>query len=156
MAYGSKRIGIPRVIGFRPKLKVTTVTDQIVPSGTTTKVTLDKVVYDELGEYDPAVDYRFTAKETGYYLVSGQITMYSALTASVMHDLSLAGSRPDYFMVVRGYTEAAGYVALVMSATFYLTRDEYFSLYIYQTSGSDVTVIGDDRDSFLCIHKIAE
>ena len=43
---------------------------QSIPATTNTKVQLNSEIYDTQGEFDPVTNYRFTAKQAGYYMVS--------------------------------------------------------------------------------------
>jgi len=163
-AYGTKLTaqGAGELSLFEPvsRIRVTKNDAQSIPTATVTIVEYDDEVFDNLGEYDNAVNYRFTASKAGYYLV----------TAGLSSEPDSLG--PQEYFEIRLYKNAAhystGFVNVsdagavynvlhnsILNDIVYLAATEYVDIRCYHTLGGPILIITNAVYNYLAIHRLS-
>jgi hypothetical protein len=118
-----------------------------------TKVGLNAESYDELGEFDPVTNFRFTATNAGYYIVSAKVRWSSTVaTKSFWIQIRKNGSDISNAIMVAPSTtpETVGCSDIV-----YLAAGQYLELYVYQDSGGARNIEFGSGETFLAVHKLS-
>jgi hypothetical protein len=135
------------------RCKVYLGSDQTISNDSWTKVEFDTEVYDNQSEFDPTTNYRFTAKKAGYYLVTAQISFWTANNAiSYLIGIHKNGGNVAYKRLCPGATELQTFN---ITDILYLDVNNYVEIYTWQNSGGDEVIIGQDPYSYVSIHKLS-
>jgi len=131
-------------------------TNQSIGAGAWTKIQLNAESYDNLGEYDPVTNFRFTPAKAGYYLITGQIMwavpgdMDVVYTSIYMNGVEIARGT---LIVARNYSD----VSVNVSTIVYLDPDaapaNYIELYGFSSSACNAYL--GSAWTYLCIHKLS-
>jgi hypothetical protein len=128
-----------------------------IVTGTPTKLAFTNdssgEAFDQNGEYDPTTNYRFTALEAGYYLVS--------VSAGIV-DLGA-----DKFLRVMAYKDGAEIASQItycsvadgdptvnVTQVIHLAVGEYFEGYVEHDHGSDRSISGATAKTFMSIMRV--
>jgi len=138
------------------KVLVTKNNNQEIPNDTTTIIQYDDVVYDTLGEYDNT-NYRFTAKQAGYYLITASNTINSLfwnlgdyIMIRIYKNSSLFKSLYKYFFSA---TNNTGWY-LQGSSTVYLEIGDFIDIRMLQESGGNIYTSTSTTDNYLQITRL--
>lgn len=126
---------------------------QAIPHATFTKVVLDGEDYDNQNEFDIAVNSRFTAKEAGYYMITG-FPRYANPTA-------------DKYCFVYIYKNAAqvsgggfhsswtGDLTAPDTDVLYLAANDFIELWTYHNCGGNESLRNGSDRTFFAVHKLS-
>lgn len=136
---------------------------QSIPDATWTKIQFNAENYDEKTEFDSTTNYRFTAKEEGYYQVNAR-TLYTITAAAANDYVSIA-------IYVNGSIRAQGNnLAVGTSAAntdiysnnapnvgdvVYLTAGQYIEIFTYQDSGAARNINQNSEVTYVSVHKLS-
>ncbi|MDD5090510.1 MAG: hypothetical protein PHQ23_06295 [Candidatus Wallbacteria bacterium] len=112
-----------------------------------TKIPFSQEIYDRQNEYDPVVNYRFTAQATGDYLVCA--CLYAPNVGVYELDLHINGVREKGFAGSSNY--AGGYAS--GSRVTHLTAGDYLEIWMYQGVGA-LAVNINSIHNWMTINKI--
>jgi len=127
-------------------------TDQAISAGTWTTVNLAAKNIDELDEFD-AGTHQFTPKETGWYLVSGNI-YFSVTAASDEIELAFYNATDDVFLLHQRTVTAESWSEYFgISGIVELAEGKAYELRGINKS-SDDTFVGDETTTFLHIRRM--
>jgi hypothetical protein len=141
---------------------------QTISSGSDVKIQFNAENFDEKAEFDSGTNYRFTAKETGYYQVNARAEFdFSSLgipgntNSYVTIALYRSGSLYSYGSKL-GLNNSDGTFnairnnnAPVISDIVYLEAGQYIEIYVYQNTGSNYNIISGSANTYVSIHKIS-
>lgn len=112
----------------------------------------DDEVWDTLGEWDNAVNYRFTATYAGYYRVTASVQLAVDLTDDLsllsIHVNGVAYSKFYY------YPDADYYPQLRHIDTVHLGIGDYLEIHIRQDTGGPVNTTADAFYNYVTIERI--
>jgi hypothetical protein len=136
---------------------------QSIPDSTWTKIQFNAENYDEKSEFDSTTNYRFTAKEDGFYQVNSR-TRYTITAAAANNYLSIAiyvnGTAYAYgnnlaVGTSAGNTDIYSNNAPVVSDVVYLTAGQYIEIFTYQNSGAARVINQNTQETYVSIHKVS-
>ncbi len=144
-------------IGGVSAVRATNADAQSIPNATYEIIEYDTVVFDNLGEYDNVTNYRFTAKETGYYLVSASLVSANVeFTANEAFIITIYKNGVQYS--VGGYNTSGATVTIRRSPNItdiiYLTAGEYIDIRGYQSTGINMALESDETYNYFSVHKL--
>lgn len=137
-------------------------TTQAIANNTWLKVQLNAENFDEKSEFDSTTNYRFTAKEDGYYQISGRVRFTTPT------NITLAGAYASVAIYLNGalYSYGNNLVwadagnddidtnnGLLYSDLIYMTAGQYIELWAFQNSGNAATINLGSAETYLSIHK---
>ncbi|RLE52458.1 MAG: hypothetical protein DRJ26_04705 [Candidatus Methanomethylicota archaeon] len=125
--------------------------DQTISAATTAKIQFDTVNFDIQNEYD-TTNYRFTASESGIYIVATQ----------VFFDVGAASDLLRIYIKVNGITQAksaittadANFHVLLLSHILQLSAGDYVEIYAANLSSDDIIKAGNENTK-MAIVKVA-
>jgi hypothetical protein len=128
---------------------------QSIANTTWTKVQLNTKSYDEKTEFDNATNYRFTAKEDGYYQVNGCVSFSVAVAAAQTNSycaIYKGGAAYAYGSEasIRGTPQIS-----VVGDVVYLAATEYVELYVYHNFGAAQNTTAGTAYTYMSVHKIS-
>ena len=128
---------------------------QSIPNSTSTVVSYETVVNDELGELSTAG--RFTAQVAGTYFVYGGFAFGSEAWGAELYiimDITKNGASIRRSLEM---TQAAGTFPMHkhLSAQVVLAVNDYVEITVYQSNGSAISINGDTTDSHFSITRVA-
>jgi len=140
------------------RIRATKAAAQAITTATWTIIQYATEVYDNLGEYDNATNYRFTATTAGYYSVVARVRSASA-----------EWTIGEYFQAViykNGTIYAAGSQNIVTAtittpldsnvvSQMYLGATEYIDIRIIHTQGANVNIGEGAVDNFFIVHRLS-
>jgi len=126
--------------------------DQTIAHNTITKVVLDGEDFDELGEFDPITNYRFTATVAGYYLFIGQC-IYSPTVDQQGYQCRIH-KNSNLMQLQQLSGSGTGGMAFQSMGIIYLTASDYLELYTYQSSGANATLKAGIAYTFLTVKRL--
>ncbi len=139
--------------GFSSRARAYRVTsNQAVTENTLTKIEFNGESYDGDGEWDSTTNFRFTATESGYYLV----------TAAIYVDVDGGGSCETHIYVdgstVSQKNEQYGYDVnrtLDISDIIYVAAESYIEIWAKIYGGNERTVLLGEGKTFVSIHRLS-
>ena len=140
------------------RMRATRATAQSVGSSAQTIVQYNTETFDNLDEYDNATNYRFTAKEAGYYSISA-----SLLSASVAWD---AGEIWQISVCKNGVLNAQGtrtqadaaittYMQSQINDMIYLAVNDYIDIRVFHNQGAAVNTYNDATYNYFSVHRLS-
>ena len=119
--------------------------DVAITSDTSTKVTLNREVFDSNSAFDPTTNYRFTvpAGEGGKYLITAGATFESTADMDIIELYIFkngAAIAMNIWTCGTTYIEL-GYDTRTLACGLDLSAADYLELFAYQTAGSGTQVI---------------
>jgi hypothetical protein len=136
---------------------------QSIASATWTKIQFNAENYDEKSEFDSTTNYRFTAKEDGYYQVNAR-TRYTITAAGANDYLGIAiyvnGTAYAYgnnlaIGTSAGNTDIYSNNAPNVSDSIYLTAGQYIEIFTYQDSGAAMNINFGTAETYVSVHKLS-
>ncbi len=130
--------------------------NQVIVTGTETKIELDAENYDNQNEFDSTTNYRFTATEAGYY----------AVTFSVKIE-SLGDGKEGWVQLKRNGTRiaeclqvSAAVATIIFSGSdiCYLAATDYLEITVKHNHGSNLNVSmgsAGGTATFMAVHKLS-
>jgi hypothetical protein len=129
---------------------------QTLTANMDSKIALDVKDYDTLDEFDNTTNYRFTAKRTGFYLVTANV-QFEDLNPD---DWYVAYILKNIDIIVwsegnAGHSVGIANYSLTLSTIVYLAKDDYLELWALRSS--DGVVSGEDPYfTFMAVHILSE
>jgi len=139
-------------------MRATRATVQSVPDSTWTIVQYNTEKYDNLGEYDNATNYRFTAQKTGYYHVdAGLLSGNYAWPSGSIWIISIYKNGTSYAYGFRCVVDTAitRYVHSTLGTDIYLAANDYIDIRVYHTQGGAVDISANAIFNFFNVHRFA-
>jgi hypothetical protein len=144
-----------KIRGFNNKVRAYRNAYQTITTDTWTKVELNAENYDGEGEFDPAVNYRFTATKAGYYLVSGIIKYENAAFGLPFYIAFYKGGLL-YSQMKHNTVVSSGDESVNLTDIIPLNAGEYIELWTYHYMGGPTKKIMPGTDiTFMTIHRIS-
>lgn len=128
-------------------------TTQVIENDVWTKVQWNTVNYDAQGEWDITTNYRWTAKQEGYYLVVAQVIWQTSVVGS-LHSLIIRKNVAEvtrnhqFSETVYGFSHTVRDILLVAA-------DDFVDVQCYQKTGGTVKIEADSRFTYMAIHKLS-
>lgn len=117
-----------------------------------TKIRLDRELFDNDNEFDHITNYRFTAKATGYYLVTANMGFVTEESSRTFLAIYKNGSAVAV-TVLTGYDTFGLYYGI--SKLIYLEKDDYIELYAQMKDVDPAEIINGADVTYMTIHRIA-
>lgn len=138
--------------------RVTRNTAQSIPNVTWTIVQYDTVEYDLQNEYDNITNYRYTAKEDGYYhvdasLLSASVSWPANATWELSVFLNGVQQIEGYRTVV--FTAGTWYLDAILSSDIYLAKNDYIDIRVWQGQGNTINTYTASIYNYFNVHKFA-
>lgn len=141
---------------------------QTINSGSWTKIQFNSENFDEKSEFDNSTNYRFTAKETGYYQINARTEFdfssmgtpgntNSYISIAIYHNGSAYayGSKLGLNNSDGTFNAIRNNNAPVVSDIIYLQAGEYIEIFVYQNTGSNYNIISGSTNTYFSVHKIS-
>lgn len=129
----------------------------LAPNNSFVKVVLNSASVDTVAGFD-SVNNRYTVRETGYYNLSGLVTIQGTNVTNTFHTVAIYRNGS---VLVRGAAQvppAGQSFALPVSADgIFLTAGDFLELFIYSAGNNSVnnlTAFGANSETFLTVTKI--
>lgn len=130
--------------------------DQIIPTGTETKINFNTASYDLGGDFDIVTNHRFVAPVSGYYLITSSATFYNAIEAEFTLFLYINGPPVDDCRAIHNdTTNLVRNKSAPCSVIVHLTAGDYFELYVYQDTGDDLGLYGNKSYTYMSVFLIS-
>jgi hypothetical protein len=120
-----------------------------------TKILLNTELFDVQAEFDNSVNYRFTAKTAGLYLVAGSVMMYQLADGTGVFTGIRKNTTDDVFEGRAWVSKANGSANGFLMGAVSLAVNDYLELWVYHTHGSNRDAYGGQRYTYLSVIKIA-
>jgi len=127
--------------------------DQTVISGPWTKVELNQETFDTQGEFDHVTNYRFTATQAGYYLVTAITVFASLLDAEGVFTSIYKGGAG--IAICENKAAAVGTCTNTLATITYLGIGDYLELFVLQLGAGNRIVLGSLAHCQMAIHKLS-
>ena len=128
------------------------VSDQIIPTGTWTKVELNRESYDAQGEFDPVTNFRFTAKKAGDYQVNGSVSYRTPVADKIY--IAAIKKNGVFLCAANAHASHTGEVTPVVSDLIPLAVNDYLELWTYHTAGGDESLVNQPFRTFMSVRRI--
>ena len=128
---------------------------QSIPTSSATIVQYDDVVFDNLGEF---ASYRFTAKESGYYLVIAALSSeIDSFNLNEWWSIRIYKNGVHYSTGIEDQADDTGSVRRnsVLSDIVYLDATEYIDIRCYQTIGGNALTETDATYNYFAVHRLS-
>ena len=131
---------------------------QTLTDAVDTKIQYNDEQYDNLGEYDNATNYRFTAQQAGYYLVSASIN--TANVAWTIDDSGRLGVYKNgvidlYLERVEMQATITAFMQLQGTDITYLDAGDYLEVYALITRGADTDTGANAGYNYFKVHRLS-
>lgn len=127
---------------------------QTIPSASWTVVQFNAEEFDGDGEYDHENTYRFTAGNSGYYLVSATLK-YDAMPADTNVYVCIYKNGARYIEDFWRPKIADSIRYFRITAIIYLAANDYITIRTWQESGANKTLSHVYKGTRLCIHRLS-
>ncbi|MBA7486830.1 hypothetical protein ES707_22391 [subsurface metagenome] len=118
------------------------------------EVVFDAVLFDGRNEYSVA-NGRFTAVETGYYLLAFRVGIQDLADGKyIMVSLWLNGG-PPYLASSRTVVGGVNWVVQGANKVVHMQAGEYASVFVYHDHGDDRLVINTEECTYLSGHRLS-
>ena len=121
-----------------PAFSAYTTSTTSVTNATLTKITLNAKLFDTNNNFDSTTNYRFTPTVAGYYQVNA-VTLMSGSAAGIS-ELLIYKNGSTFTAGCTVINVTGGTVPNASSLVYLNGSTDYIELYVYQTSGSTLTV----------------
>lgn len=127
-------------------------TQQVIPTGTDTKVRLNAKSFDTLEEYDHVTNYRFTPSHNGYYAVFAAL-LYQDMGDTKRYWLMLFknGALHSANILTAGRTH---WQSVTVADLIYLTTSDCLELYTHHEHGSNRNTAANSPEVFMSIARV--
>lgn len=124
-------------------------TNQDCANETLTQIQFNTENFDNLNEYDNAVNYRFTAQATGYYLVIGNVFLddMSATTTVRIYIYKNGSSHAERGII--------GAHKIGIADVVYLAAGEYVDIRCSHNRGYGVWILPGSENTFIAVHRLS-
>lgn len=127
--------------------------NQIIPYLVFTTVQFNTKDYDVNDEFDIS-NYRFTAKESGYYLINVTVRWGSS-TDQLQHTLAIVINGSNYKSSSTVRSSGSSAFSQSLSDIIYLNKGDYIEIQVFTTvSGGSSLEAGENR-TFMSIHRLS-
>jgi len=126
---------------------------QTVHTGTDTKIQLNAESYDVQSEFDSTTNYRFVAKQPGYYVCTGIIKFGTAVDGK-RYAAEIWKNGAQHSLTIQ-FAAAAATILVSVTDIVHLNTDEFVELYAWHEQGSDNAVQIGEAITWMAIGKIA-
>lgn len=126
---------------------------QTIPTGVTTKVELNAEVFDEHNEFDPAVNYRFTATVAGYYLIASAI-LWQTVTEGAAYRIYIKKNGAEV-LYQAGAPSTEDFFSNIVAGGVYLAANDFVEVHVNQNTGGNDDVFHGVAYSYLSVHKLS-
>lgn len=118
------------------KIRVRATDNQTLANDTATKIQFSSETYDELDEFDPTTNYRFTADRSGFYLISANLF----LDRSVDQKIFALYIKKNGAEIAQTKIATSGIIKQGLSVMdiVELQAGDYIEIYFYQNTGANV------------------
>lgn len=130
-------------------IQVKRIGTQTIPHNTATKVQFNSEDNDNLNEFDPTTNYRFTASKNGVYAFYVNIQFVYATSVLIRGYINGTGDNTMYYQTV----QPANYHSNIATFIKRLKATDYVEIYVMQSYGSDNDIHGD-QTTRLVISKL--
>jgi hypothetical protein len=138
--------------GFESRVKAYMSSHQYIPSGSYTIVNFNSVIFDGFGEFD-TTNYRFVAKEAGYYQFNVKI-MFSSFPSGYYVTVRVLQNGNVYNYGRLGGTGQD--LTINLGDIVYLAAGDELKVDVYQNSGSAQLLIGTyPQASSFSVHRLS-
>ncbi len=123
-----------------------------VASGEFVKVPFDAEEYDEKGEYDHEVNHKYTAKETGLYLITSAVN-FKAIDSDIVFLLAIFknGTQINWVTTPTGGQPAiTGLITEIVK----LNQNDYIEIFCYHEAGVNKDIDKNSYKTWLSIAKL--
>lgn len=127
--------------------------NQAIPNAVVTQINLNLETYDVQNEFDPLVNYRYTATEDGYYVILAQIRYNPTVAATVYQARVHINGLLAFYSLDDASTASGGYVNT--GDIRYLAAGDFVELHGYHKGGAGIVARGHTAYTWLSIGKIA-
>lgn len=127
--------------------------NQSISDVTITKVALDTEQYDPGSNFDAVTNNRFVAPVTGYYVVTGQVTMQT--TGSGKRVIAYIYKNGSAYAEAPTSTGVSTNNGSNISDIIPLNATDYLELFVYQDSGGAINVKGTAAETYMAAHLIS-
>ena len=143
---------VNKISGMSAVRAYRTTSNQMIATGTSTKLQLNIVSYDIGEEFDITTNYRFTAKKAGYYLIVVNVTWGN----SVDQKNHYVGIRKNGATALNHKLVSSGTTWFVQSYSdiLLLNPNDYIEVYVEQDTGGNADVNAGESATILAIHQI--
>jgi len=139
--------------GFTSRARAYLTSDQTIADSSDTKVTLNSKNYDGDDEFDSSTNYRFTAKNDGYYQVNASVSYASPVDqANYIVQIRKNGTAYSKAQIS---TSGTTRVSIPISDIVPLETDDYLELYTSHNSGSSRDIDGGTIQAFMSVHRLS-
>jgi len=143
-------VGLPRQSACWAYLSAS----QNIPSGTSTLVEFDGVLYDRQNEFD-TTNHRFVATEGGLYLVVAQLTWKGSTIVTDKAYEVIVSKNGVRSLRADGHSAIAASLTTKTMGIIPLDTGDYLEVYAYHTAESNVDLLENSSDTFFIVAKIA-
>ena len=124
--------------------------DQTIPNSTYTKVQYNAETFDPSGVYDHSTNYRFTPGVAGYFLITAQIT---SADVSDWNNFRIRIYKNG--SAIANHQARHTHADSLLISTMDLSDDnDYYEIYVYQSSGSNKDIRNNDASNWFQAFKI--
>lgn len=134
------------------KMRVYLGSNQSLLNSTTTKIELDTVDFDTLGEWNPSL-FRWVAMDSGYYTISAQIRGINIATPQIVRMQIYKNGVSMLFTEVRSNNNNADPCANITD-TVYLIAGDYLEVWGRHSDGATSDITGGSQYTFMSIHEL--
>lgn len=142
--------------------------NQTINNNTWTKIQFNTENYDEQSEFDNSTNYRFTAKEKGFYQVNaraefdfsslgipGNQNSYILIAIRVNNNVSSFGNKLGLNNNDGNFNAIRNNNAPIVTDILELGAGDYIEIFIFQNTGGNYSIIGGSANTYVAIHKLS-
>lgn len=126
--------------------------NQIIPTGSITKIQFNAKQYDILSEFDAISLYRFTPLRSGYYFISLQLRWATPVISKEYYLYVYKNTAQWSFNYY--YTPTAGTFIMLYCDLVYLAVGDYMEFAVYHNAGIDQEIYAGPERTFVGIHRL--
>ena len=142
-----------KAVGFRSRVRVYLSADFNIASSTSTTVPFDMKSYDELNEFD-TTSHRFTASESGWYVVIASLKFSSVVDAHMISGYLLKNG--GLILCKDMGTSGTTPQGVDINDIVYLAAGDYLDFSVFHDFGITASLEGTEEDkTFAAIHRIS-
>lgn len=129
-----------------------TTADQVIATGTDTRVDLNAENYDNLGEFDHVTNHQFICTIAGYYLIAGQV-QYNWVPADKTYYTNIYKNGSQILQKSVAPAVVTNATATAVDVVYLEVNDE-IELWTYHSRGVNASVKKDSHRTFLTIFQL--
>lgn len=128
--------------------------NQNIPNVILTRVRLDAEILDGMDEFDAAVNYSFTPRRAGYYLLTGQV-YWDTTVATRQYQASITRDAALSLALAAINAEGPNRLLQAVCTIAYLTPNNQVWLEVLQASGAPAVLVSGPYGCFLAGHRLS-